>query len=59
MVVEYAAFLSNDLAYLASPHPLQGDLRLLCPSGGCKTLEEFQTCNLATAPGYAGTFVLV
>ncbi|KAI7836214.1 hypothetical protein COHA_009895 [Chlorella ohadii] len=31
----------------------KGDLRLLCPSGGCKTLEEFQSCNIATAPAYA------
>lgn len=32
----------------------QADLQLLCPSGGCKPLEEFESCNIAKAPAYAG-----
>lgn len=34
--------------------PPQDELRLLCPGGGCATLEEYRTCNIATAPAYAG-----
>lgn len=32
----------------------KADLRLLCPNGGCKTLDEYEECNIAPAPSYAG-----
>lgn len=37
----------------STPSP-QDDLRLLCPDGGCKTVEEFEECYIAKSPAYAG-----
>ncbi|KAL4428192.1 hypothetical protein ABPG75_002281 [Micractinium tetrahymenae] len=31
----------------------KADMRLLCPAGGCKTLDEFETCHVGKAPAYA------
>ena len=29
------------------------DLRLLCPAGGCATVDMYDSCNLARVPAYA------
>ena len=31
----------------------QADLRLLCPSGGCASVDDYTTCNLAKVPARA------
>lgn len=31
----------------------QGDLRLLCPMGGCAALSDYQNCNFAAVPSQA------
>ena len=35
-----------------SPAP-QADLRLLCPTGGCQPLDQYEACNLAKSPARA------
>jgi hypothetical protein len=42
-----------------APHPclpplLQADFMLLCPGGGCKAVEEFDSCSIAKSPSRAG-----
>lgn len=32
----------------------QGDLRLLCPSGGCAPVTQAFKCHVATSPAHAG-----
>ena len=32
---------------------MQDDFRLLCSSGGCKTIEDYQTCNFGRVPSHA------
>jgi hypothetical protein len=32
----------------------QGDLRLLCPTGGCKPVNQYLSCNVARVPAHAG-----
>ena len=50
------AVLSSDpcLSCLPTQIPLQGDLRLLCPSGGCATVDQYERCNIAKSPARAG-----
>lgn len=31
----------------------QADLQLLCPTGGCKSVDEYATCNFAKVPAHA------
>ena len=33
--------------------PLQSDMRLMCPDGGCATVDKFSSCNLAKVPAGA------
>jgi hypothetical protein len=39
---------------LPHPPPLQADFMLLCPGGGCKAVEEFDSCSIAKSPSRAG-----
>lgn len=32
---------------------LQGDLRLVCPSGGCVSVEDYASCTLGRIPARA------
>ena len=47
------AFTKHETA-LELPAATQAGLRLLCPAGGCAPLEDFESCNIAKAPAYAG-----
>jgi hypothetical protein len=46
------SFMTTDLHY-SLHNTLQDDLRLLCPLGGCKPIDEWQTCNMAAIPAQA------
>eukprot|EP00210_Caulerpa_lentillifera_P001840 g1769.t1 len=52
-VLDYAADGNADEVFRAWANKPKDEFRLLCRSGGCQPVEEFEDCHLALVPGHA------